>query len=248
MFLKSYFIKIGKDILIRFPRKILRFFEFLTEYFRFKKRNDGRLSMKFSEIYPCLNDKISTTPFDRHYIYHPAWAARILARTNPAYHVDISSILSFVTIASAFVPIRFYDYRPADITLSNLESGSADLKSLKFETGSIPSLSCMHTVEHIGLGRYGDELDPEGDVKAINEIKRVVQKGGDILFVVPLGNSMIQFNGQRLYSKQQIVDYFSGCELIEFSLIPDIGAMIDNAPDDVIKEQKYPCGCFWFRK
>ncbi|NDC42314.1 MAG: DUF268 domain-containing protein, partial [Chitinophagia bacterium] len=56
---------------------------------------------------------------------------------------------------------------------------------LPFESDSIPSLSCMHTIEHVGLGRYGDQLDPQGDLKAIAELKRVVQPGGDLLFVTP---------------------------------------------------------------
>jgi len=248
MYLVSYAKQVGKNILIRFPKRVIRFFEFLFEYFSFKKKNDNRLKLSFSEIYPCLNDKMKTTAFDRHYTYHPAWAARILAQTKPSYHVDISSILSFSTIVSAFIPVKFYDYRPADIELKNYESSFADLKSLNFPDSSIPSVSCMHTVEHIGLGRYGDELDPQGDIKAINEIKRVVMTGGDILFVVPLGKSMIQFNGQRLYSKEQIVEYFSGCELKEFTLIPDKGGLIRNAETEIINNQKYPCGCFWFKK
>src|SRR4029077_570246 len=100
MYLKSYFIKVGKDVLIRFPKRIFRLFEFFLEYSKFKKKNDTRLKMNFLEVYPCLNDKTNTTPFDRHYTYHPAWAARILAQTLPAYHTDISSILSFSTIVS----------------------------------------------------------------------------------------------------------------------------------------------------
>ena len=248
MFLKRYIIILGKDILVRFPKKVFYFFKFLGEYQQFKKKNDGRLRMKFSEIYPCLSDRVKTTPFDRHYVYHPAWAARVLAETRPEYHVDISSILAFSTIVSAFVPIRFYDYRPADISLSNYQSDFADLNNLPFETASIPSLSCMHTIEHIGLGRYGDRIDPEGDLKAIAEIIRVVKKGGDILFVAPLGTGRIEFNGQRLYTREQVASYFTGCELKKFTLVPDTGDLVDNADTELINKQNFPCGCFWFRK
>jgi Caenorhabditis protein of unknown function, DUF268 len=248
MYLRSYFIQLAKNIFIRFPRRIFLFFKFFSEYFIFKKRNDGRLEMKFSEIYPCLNDRINTTPFDRHYTYHPAWAARILAKTRPEYHVDFSSILSFGTIISAFIPIKFYDYRPAEISLSNYDSQFADLKALPFDKESLPSISCMHTIEHIGLGRYGDELDPKGDIKAIDELKRIAKKGADILFVTPIGAPKIQFNGQRVYSREQIVDYFHGCELVEFTLIPDTGPLIINPDPDDINRQSYGCGCFWFKK
>jgi len=248
MYLKNYIVQIGKDILIRFPKKIARFFSYLRELNRFRNKNDKRFSVKTSNMYPCLKDTITKTPFDHHYTYHPAWAARILAQTKPAYHVDISSILSFSTIISAFVPVKFYDYRPADLKLNNLESGFADLKQLTFSDNSIPSLSCMHTIEHIGLGRYGDEIDPQGDIKSINELKRVLKDGGDLLFVTPVGKPRIEFNAHRIYSYEQIAEYFSPFILKEFSLIPDAGGIIINADPFLVKDQQYGCGCFWFKK
>jgi hypothetical protein len=248
MYLKNYIIQIGKNILIRFPKKIARFFSYLEELNRFRNKNDKRFSVKTRDMYPCLKDTIIKTPFDHHYIYHPAWAARILAQTKPAHHVDISSILSFSTIISAFVPVKFYDYRPADLKLNNLESGFADLKQLSFSDNSIPSLSCMHTIEHVGLGRYGDEIDPRGDLKSITELKRVLKDGGDLLFVTPVGKPRIEFNAHRIYSYEQIAEYFSPLTLKEFSLIPDTGGIIINADPTLVKDQQYGCGCFWFKK
>jgi SAM-dependent methyltransferase len=248
MYLKDYSIQLLKDILIRFPKKIVRLFQYFGELFKFRNKNDKRFAVHTRDIYPCLKDKIATTPFDHHYTYHPAWAARILARTKPDHHVDISSILSFSTIVSAFIPVKFYDYRPADVKLTDLESGFADLKQLSFPDNSIPSLSCMHTIEHIGLGRYGDELDPQGDIKSINELKRVLKPGGDLLFVTPVGRPKIEFNAHRIYSYEQVMEYFAPFELKEFSLVNDGGAMILNADPALVKEQQYGCGCFWFKK
>lgn len=248
MYLKHYFIQLGKDIFIRFPKKIGRFFSYLGELNRFKNKSDKRFTIKTKDIYPCLKDKITSTPFDQHYTYHPAWAARILAKTTPEYHVDISSILSFSTIVSAFVPVRFYDYRPAELNLNNLKSGFADLKKLDFPDNSVPSLSCMHTIEHVGLGRYGDEIDPNGDLKSIGELKRVLQQDGDLLFVTPVGKPKIEFNAHRIYSYEQVIEYFSPLKLKEFSLIPDTGGIIINADPALVGQQNYGCGCFWFKK
>lgn len=248
MYLKHYIIQLGKDILIRFPKRIVKFFGYLGELSRFRSKNDKRFSVKTIDIYPCLKDRISKTPFDHHYIYHPAWAARILAQTRPEYHVDISSILAFSTIVSAFVPVKFYDYRPADLKLKNLESAFADLKKLDFPDNSVPSLSCMHTIEHIGLGRYGDEIDPAGDLKSINELKRILKSEGDLLFVTPVGKPKIEFNAHRIYSYEQVIELFSPFTLKEFSLIPDAGGIILNADPSLVKEQSYGCGCFWFKK
>ena len=248
MFLKDYFTQLGKDVLIRFPKKVVRLFEFAGELNRFKKMNDDRFSVEVKEIYPCLGDKLSKTPFDHHYTYHPAWAARILAKTRPEYHIDFSSILHFSTIVSAFIPVRFYDYRPAALKLGGWEGSFADLNNLAFADNSQPSISCMHTIEHIGLGRYGDTLDAKGDLKAIDELKRILKPGGDLLFVTPVGRARIEFNAHRIFSYDQIISYFKPFQLVEFSLVTDAGGLIEHADPELVKQQEYGCGCFWFKK
>lgn len=248
MYLIDRTVQLAKTILIRFPRRIIRFWEIIMEFGTYRRRSDGRFPLRFAELYPCLDDKTATTPFDQHYIYHPAWAARILAHTKPEVHIDISSILSFSTIVSAFVPVRFYDYRPAQLNLGGLESDRADLLQLPFADGSVPSLSCMHTIEHVGLGRYGDPLDPQGDLKAIRELIRVLQPGGTLLFVTPVGKPKIAFNAHRIYSFEQIRSYFASLDLVEYALVPDSGGLIMQADPALTAEQSYGCGCFWFNK
>lgn len=229
-----------------------RHIQISNEYTEFKSKSDSRFTINDRDKKFYYYDAICTTPFDHHYIYHPAWAARILAKTKPAVHVDISSTLYFCSILSAFIPVEFYDYRPADLKLTNLSSSSVDIISLPFSSNSIDSLSCMHTVEHIGLGRYGDLLDPEGDLKAIAELKRVLAVDGNLLFVVPIGGTAkIMFNAHRIYTYSQIVEYFSDLQLLEFSLIPDIPqskGLISNATEDDADMCSYGCGCFWFKK
>jgi len=226
---------------------------FILEYLEFKKINfNRRFELSWKNRYPCLDDKSLITPFDRHYIYHIAWAARILSRTKPKRHVDISSSLYFSSIVSAFIPVDFYDYRPPELKLSNLSVGKADLLSLPFKNESIFSLSCMHTVEHVGLGRYGDQLDPEGDLKAIKELVRVLASNGSLLFVVPIGRKpKIMFNAHRIYSYEQILKYFPQLHLKEFKLIPEKladGGLVNTPSKELLDKQIYACGCFWFIK
>jgi SAM-dependent methyltransferase len=221
------------------------FKDFLS-YKRADKEKRFRSNLK--DFYPQIKDKTVKTNFDSHYVYHTSWAARKVKEINPSKHIDISSSLYFCGIVSAFVPVDFYDYRPADLKLSNLTSKEGDLNNLPFKSDSIQSISCMHTVEHVGLGRYGDPINPNGDIRAINELKRVTSTGGNLLFVTPVGKPKIEFNAHRIYSYEQIVTYFEGFELNEFSLITDSGDFIENANKDLVKEQKYGCGCFWFVK
>ncbi|TAH18133.1 MAG: glycosyltransferase [Cytophagales bacterium] len=211
-----------------------------------------RFELNDNDMHPCLTDKTSNTNFDTHYIYHPAWAARILQETKPEYHIDISSTLHFCSIISAFVPVLFYDFRPADLRLSNLTCASANLTNLHFKDNSIDSLSCMHVVEHIGLGRYGDPLDYGGDLKAMNELQRVLAAGGNLLFVTPIGKkAKIAFNAHRIYTYSQIINNFDKLKLVEFALIPfeiTDGGLIRNAPPELADNEDYGCGCFWFKK
>lgn len=217
-------------------------FDFFSQY------HTRDFELNWEDTIPYLDDKTSTTGFDAHYIYHPAWAARIVKKINPAVHIDISSILHFSTQLSAFIPVEFYDYRPAKLNLDNLISERADLTNLFFKSDSIESLSCMHTIEHIGLGRYGDSIDADGDLKAINELKRVVKPGGTLLFVVPVGVPKVIFNAHRIYHPQAVIELFAGFCIKEFSLVKDDAAFVKNATVTEAAAQQYGCGCFWFIK
>ncbi len=237
-----------RDRLREIKHIIKKYPKFFGKYFGYNKQE--RLEIK--NIFPCLFDDTEKTGYDRHYIYHPAWAARKLAQTKPKKHVDISSTLQFSTLVSAFIPVDFYDFRPAEIRLSNFNPKKADLTKLHFKDNSIESLSCMHTVEHIGLGRYGDPLDHEGDIKAIKELQRVLKPNGNLFFVAPVGKPKVMFNAHRIYSHEQILKYFADLKLIEFSLIPedcktDIG-IIENATTEQANNETYACGCYWFTK
>lgn len=203
-------------------------------------------------MHPQIKDKTVQTNFDRHYIYHTAWAARILVEKNIQKHIDVSSSLYFSSIVSAFIPIDFYDYRPANIQLSDLQSHEGNLLALPFKSNSVQSLSCMHTIEHIGLGRYGDVLDPEADLKAIAECIRVLAPGGIFLFVTPIGGSpQIEFNAHRIYTFERIMNYFKDLVLEEFAFIPEHdnrGGLIRHANPDLTQREHYGCGCFLFSK
>ena len=237
----------GLISLVRYPFYLKDFFAFRS----LQSPGNRRFTLHWSDQWPCLLDKTPFTKFDRHYIYHTSWASRILGQTRTNSHVDISSSLYFVGILSAFIPIAFYDYRPANLQLSDLSIHHADLTKLPFEDGSFPSISCMHVVEHVGLGRYGDPLDSDGDLTAISELKRVLALNGNLLFVVPVGKPRIAFNAHRIYSFEQIQSYFSDLVLKEFYLIPDDStgeAPLLNPSPKIVAEQNYACGCFWFQK
>ncbi|MCA9129987.1 MAG: DUF268 domain-containing protein [Planctomycetales bacterium] len=234
-------------------KRLLAHIRFRGHYRQFAKLNSvsrPEFSTQWQDRWPRLDDNTGHLPYDAHYVYHTAWAARVVAKIQPDKHIDISSYTYFSTLLSAFVPVEFYDYRPADVKLSRLKCGAADLCSLPFSDAQITSLSCMHTIEHIGLGRYGDPLDPNGDQTALGELQRVLAPGGSLLIVVPVGRPRIQFNAHRIYDPVMLEQMLPELHLAEVSLLPDDTSqgLIDNPDHQFVLKQNYGCGCFWFKK
>lgn len=223
------------------------------QFMALRRGAGGRFRISLRSLKPQIFDALIQTPFDRHYVYHTGWACHVLAEARPLErHVDISSSLYFVACASAIVPIEFLDYRPADLVMNGVVTRSANLMGLDMADGSLASVSCMHVLEHIGLGRYGDPFDPDGDLKAVAELKRVVSPGGRLLLVVPLAaTARIDFNAHRVYEYGQVLSMLAGFELVEFALIPDdggTGGLIRHADVTLLAGQHYACGCFHFKK
>ena len=191
--------------------------------------------------YPCLNDDAGHG-YDQHYIYHVAWAIKKIKEINPKHHIDIGSSLHLSTCAAALVPTTFLDFRKPDIDVPNLQVGQFDLTDWTFMQGE--SISCCHVVEHIGLGRYGDKLDNEGDLKAIENLRRMATK--HLLFVVPVGKPVVAFNAHRVYSPVYINSLFPEYDC-EFYLIPNNGVN-PHIAKIVELDIPYGCGCFHFIK
>ena len=153
------YIKSLKNWVIAFiyPRPLIGIFyvpKLFLHWLKFS-RIAGAPKIKFSDFQPCLGDWTSHTPFDAHYFYQGAWLARKIAKTKPDHHIDIASSVLTVSVISAFVDTTFIDYRPLKSKLSGLNSMAGDILHLLFDNESVKSLSCLHVIEHIGLGRYG---------------------------------------------------------------------------------------------
>lgn len=175
--------------------------------------------------------------------------SRQIKNFSPRHHIDIGSSLYFVTAISAYIPTTFYDYRPAQITINNLETKSGNLLSLNFDDNSIESISCLHVIEHIGLERYGDPFDAKGDLKAIAELKRVIKPGGRLFLAIPMGEiPRIQYNAHRIYSYDSFIANFPNFTLIDFSFVTDSGEFIESAIAQSTHKQFYGCGCFTLQK
>ena len=135
----------------------------------------------------------------------------------------------------------------ADARLAGLECVGGNILELPFAASSVESLSCLHVAEHIGLGRYGDPLDPEGTKKAARQLERVLAGGGHLYFALPVGTSRVCFNAHRVHNPEAIREFFRALELVEFSGVHDDGRFVERIGLTEFKESDYACGMFLFR-
>ncbi|MGN6646670.1 MAG: class I SAM-dependent methyltransferase [Cytophaga sp.] len=190
---------------------------FTNDYRLYKSQQKNQnFETSVSYWYPCLTDRTSNTPLDPVYFFQDSWAASKIFEYKPASHVDIGSAAKTIGILSQFVPITMVDIRPIALQMKGLHFKQGTILDLPFETASQDSVSSLCVIEHIGLGRYGDPIDPWGSEKAIAELQRITRTDGIILFSVPIDSTCrVYFNAHRAFTKEYILNLFSSCELME---------------------------------
>jgi SAM-dependent methyltransferase len=233
------------------PLRLLRALNGYRRYFadwRSYRSLPGAETIRWQDTWPQLHDRTTNSPIDPHYFFVNGWATRRILGVRPARHVDLASQTVFANLLSASLPVLYVDYRPLVATLQGLTSAGATILQLPFAANSIESLSCLHVAEHIGLGRYGDPLDPAGTRKAAVEMARVLAPGGNLYFAVPVGKPRLCFNSCRIFAPELIGRYFSRLELVEFSGVHDDGRFVEHVELAEFRDSEYACGMFWFRK
>jgi SAM-dependent methyltransferase len=134
--------------------------------------------------------------------YECGFAASCLAAHPPALLLDIGSYRDFVLGLSAAYKVVSLDVREAPKISDNETVVASDARALAFPANHFDAIVSLSSIEHFGLGRYGDEFDLEGDSKAMNEMKRCLKPGGDLVFSTTLtaGQPCLVYNMHRIYS------------------------------------------------
>jgi hypothetical protein len=205
----------------------------------------------FTDLLPVTSDRSEKAgAVDGHYFHQDLWAARKVHRAAPTAHVDVGSrIDGFVAHVLSFCPVTVVDIRPLSDDIPGLTWVRDDARTLaSFADGSVPSVSSLHAVEHVGLGRYGDDLDPEGWRSAVAALQRITAPGGTIYLGLPIGRQRTCFNAHRVLDPRTVVDALDGCTVVEFSAVTDEGRLVLHAEPDAFQNSDYACGLFELRR
>ena len=213
--------------LFNFWKNLGHWRRYWKDYYRYKDIAPGSLHPQLEYLYPCLGDDTRETPIEPTYFYQDSWAFEKIVRQQPKSHVDVGSHHMFVVLLSKIVPVTMVDIRPLSLPMNTLQFKKGSILDLPFEDNCVPSLSSLSVVEHIGLGRYGDPLDPYGTEKAIEELKRVLAPGGSLYLAVPVSDqNVVHFNAGRILSIDYLYGLINPLQIVDQSFI--VGQSFQN--------------------
>lgn len=182
------------------PRRIVRTLiglpRYISDWRMFRKQYRGDMRHM-----PCLHDWNDTAgSVSSEYFGQDLYVAQKIFRLTPESHVDIGSrIDGFVAHVASFRTIEVIDIRPIETEIPNVVFKKADF-TIEAEglSGYCDSLSCLHALEHFGLGRYGDPISAYGFSSGLRNLSRMLKRDGLLYLSVPIGKECVMFNAHRI--------------------------------------------------
>lgn len=238
------------------PRIFLRSLRGLLGYLRdwaaFRKGYAG--NMKFM---PCLHDRHEEGGATQsEYFWQDLLVARAIHDAKPIKHVDIGSrVDGFVAHVASFRDCEVFDVRPVSTVVPGVVFHQVDLMTPTTAVGGYcDSLSCLHAIEHFGLGRYGDPVNPQGYQRGIANMAQLLKPGGTLYLSTPIGQERVEFNANWVFDPRSIVRCAEagGMTLKKLTVItPGHGPHEKAITEEVFAElaqQRYHLGVFIFTK
>lgn len=243
------------------PRIFLRSLRGLPVYLRdwatFRKGYAG--NMKFM---PCLHDRYEEGGATKsEYFWQDLLVARAIHDAKPVKHVDIGSrVDGFVAHVASFRDCEVFDVRPISTAVPGVVFRQADLmnpvslRTTRGRGGYCDSLSCLHAIEHFGLGRYGDPVNPQGYQLGIASMAQLLQPGGTFYLSTPIGQERVEFNANWVFDPRSIVRCAEagGMTLQKLIVITPTGGPQESAFDEEalasLALQRNQLGLFIIRK
>lgn len=221
-------------------------------YNKLNKRKNFDIQEKY--MWPIIEEKYAQNGIMGNYFWQDLWAAKKIIKAGVKEHYDIGSrVDGFIAhLLAADICVNVIDIRPFPSQAENLYTVVDDATMLnQFDEDSVLSLSALCSLEHFGLGRYGDPIDPEACFKCFDNVQKKLKKGGKLYLSLPVGKERVEFNAHRVFYASTIVECFANLSLKEFSCVAE-GKIeynvdihkYDNDPHD----GEYRYGLFYFVK
>jgi len=189
-----------------------------------------------------------------HYYHQDLLVASYIHQRKPPRHIDVGSFnIGFVAHLASFREVEVMDIRPLKPSIhQNIKFFQADLMQ-PYQQEITESLSCLHAIEHFGLGRYNDPIDVNGHIKGITNLIQMLKPQGILYISFPIGKKdEVHFNAHRVFHPLSLFDYPSvkqHLKLIKFDYVDDQGNLhLDGKTEDAVDKFIMGCGIYTFQK
>lgn len=225
---------------------------YISDLRKFRRLYSGTLNLQ-----PCFSDYSQEGGSTKsEYFWQDLLIAQKIFSANPETHVDIGSrIDSFVAHVASFRKIEVFDIRDVTSKIPNVTFKQADFMDTSFfQPGYCDSLSCLHALEHFGLGRYGDPLDALGYTRGLKNMAQILKEGGTFYLSVPVGIPRVEFNAHRVFDPKDLSAEANklNLKLKNFIWIDQENVMHESedikTDMDYLLMQDYSLGIFIFNK
>ena len=200
----------------------------------------GPNALRWGRELPMLTEWNESSGSLGAYFFQDQLVARWIHDSKPVRHVDVGSRLDgFVGSVSAFRELEVIDIRPKPAPVSNVRFHQLDLMAPLTEDwiDCTDSLSCLHTIEHFGLGRYADTIDPNGHLKGLDQLKRIVKPGGVFYLSTPIGPERVEFNAHRVFAPDTLAGWFGEeWEIEQCAVIDDNTQISEGMGVEILKQ------------
>lgn len=187
-------------------------------YQRMNQRSTFVIDEKY--MWPVISDKYALAGSISNYFWQDLWAAKKIVESGVKSHFDIGSrVDGFIAhLLAAGIDVTMIDIREFPGEIEHLHTVVDDATSLhQIVDESIESMSALCSLEHFGLGRYGDSVDPEACFKCFDNIQRKLKKGGRLYISLPVGKERVEFNAHRIFYANTVIQCFNTLTLLEFA-------------------------------
>jgi SAM-dependent methyltransferase len=210
----------------------------ITAYLhRMFARDDHLRKLEYPFMAECITEKIEKKDLIVDIGGGNAWSTKLLMLLQ----IPGSKILS-VDVVNHCASSKY-----------NVEYLKGNCLHTPLATESVDVVVSISTFEHVGLGRWGDPIDPDGDIKEMREVHRILRSGGYVVLTLPYGAPTVVYNLHRIYNDGRIKKMIEGfsiagegyslhgkkCEktaVANLKIAYSIPGFYDNVPDN----QKLP--------
>lgn len=196
----------------------------------YKKKMDTHHPFKTFPMNIVGDTSANPHEFFSHYDSYSFWLAKKIKEMNGNSQniLDVGNLKVTNALLSLSNTVTSLTLMDCEDRISNVNYIIQDIaKPLQLADSSFDIFTSLASLHLVGLGRYGDEINPNTLINFIRELDRVMKKNSDLIFSISYGKNCLAFNEGWKFDIEILKKLFDKWELVDW--------LIDNHSSHTVK-------------